>query len=157
MDEDENAQEPITHSELPGMSCNFLWQNITSFFGIYKRALEMRLFKVRRLWWGVKIQKYFLLLQANMKDRLLVLRNSLWDWDGIHIYLCWSCFLLLQMSDSGTYLCKGVNGFGSAQAQIELLVSGDWITDCWKYSGNGVVFLSLHCVRMHQIVYPLAA
>ena len=40
---------------------------------------------------------------------------------------------LLQVSDSGVYMCKGVNGFGSAQAQIELLVSGAWIITSFSF------------------------
>ena len=31
---------------------------------------------------------------------------------------------MFQVSDSGVYTCKGVNGFGKAQAQIQLLVTG---------------------------------
>ena len=40
---------------------------------------------------------------------------------------------LLQVSDSGVYLCKGVNGFGSAQAQIELLVSGAGMSTTFSF------------------------
>ena len=48
----------------------------------------------------------------------------------------------LQVSDSGIYLCKGVNGFGSAQAQLELLVSGfPTLTSFWL----GVAFLFMLC------------
>ena len=47
-------------------------------------------------------------------------------------------FAIYQISDSGTFLCKGVNGFGSAQAQIELLVSGTEYVS-WIYFWPGFV------------------
>lgn len=71
----------------------------------------------------------------------------MWTKDGRNIHSGWIRFRILRMGlkikeveadDTGTYICKATNGFGSVNVNYTLIVIGEWSSDCvtWFCAGS---------------------